>query len=491
MRNLDGTRCFYFASPPEQARLTIVKICRLNLFAKIWASLFLMTVLFIGQQTRAQNLTLSVTTSTNLLVGTNTLTYGINLTNQTGLLFTNVIVTNLFSDPITLIEATNSLGGGTTTSNAFLFTVGRMTNGAFAHMGLTIQAINAGFLTNTITAKSSERTNTVSTNIVTLAATAVSDLALFLTPPKQAVITNDFISFSLIVSNLGESTVPNVYVVQSVPTNAIIRSVSPSFTIVSNSLVFTLGTLNGSNSASIQFSVQPTNVGAINLSAYVNASGFVDTFVTNNFLNTNIPVIAYLPGTLLAVTNSAQTLNRQSGLTEQIIRLTNIGTTDVPAARLVLTDLPSNKRLFNAVGTNNSNPFVYYSAPIAAGAQTTLLLEYEPRGDFAFTNSQLHAFPVPLPDWTPPKASRFTNSLNIRRILRLANGNWMIEFPSIEGAAYSIVYSSDASFSDAKIAPPSIVAPANVMQWIDYGPPATVTASSNAPARFYRVFQSP
>jgi hypothetical protein len=41
------------------------------------------------------------------------------------------------------------------------------------------------------------------------------------------------------------------------------------------------------------------------------------------------------------------------------------------------------------------------------------------------------------------------------------------------------------------IAPPSIVAPANDVEWIDYGPPTTVSAPSGASNRFYRVFLNP
>jgi hypothetical protein len=41
------------------------------------------------------------------------------------------------------------------------------------------------------------------------------------------------------------------------------------------------------------------------------------------------------------------------------------------------------------------------------------------------------------------------------------------------------------------IAPPAIVAPANRVQWIDYGPPTTTSAPTNSSARFYRVFQNP
>lgn len=103
---------------------------------------------------------------------------------------------------------------------------------------------------------------------------------------------------------------------------------------------------------------------------------------------------------------------------------------------------------------------------------------------------QLNPFAVPLPDLSPNPLTIGTN-VNITRIVELANGNMLIEFPSALGRAYTVVYSDNVLFSNAMIAPPVIVAPANRTQWIDYGPPATANAPLNTGARFYRVFQNP
>ena len=76
-------------------------------------------------------------------------------------------------------------------------------------------------------------------------------------------------------------------------------------------------------------------------------------------------------------------------------------------------------------------------------------------------------------------------------IVELANGNMLIEWPSTVGRTYTVVYSDNVSFTNALMAPPSIVAPANRTQWIDYGPPTTTSAPTNSNARFYRVLQNP
>jgi len=120
-----------------------------------------------------------------------------------------------------------------------------------------------------------------------------------------------------------------------------------------------------------------------------------------------------------------------------------------------------------------------------------MLLQYNPRGSFPFTNGQLHAYAVPMPTWTPARVASTSTNVNISRIVKLPNGHMLIEFPSTLGKEYTVVYSTNVMFSNAMIAPPAIIAPANEVQWIDYGPPTTPSEPVNSPARFYRVYQNP
>jgi hypothetical protein len=215
----------------------------------------------------------------------------------------------------------------------------------------------------------------------------------------------------------------------------------------------------------------------------------VDPNLTNNAASTNVNIIGPLPGTFLAVTNSSQVINQHNGLIEQAIRVTNIGVTDAPAVRVVVSGLTN--QLFNATGTNGNSPFVYLSAPLPAGQGVTMILQYNPRSLFRFTNAQLSAYAVPLPVWTPPKALSASTNINFTFIGKLKNNDILLEFPATAGKTYTIVYATDASFSNAQISPPAIVAPANVVQWIDYGPPGTATAPTNTASRMFRVYQNP
>lgn len=470
---------------------------------RIQAVVVLVIVMFIGRQVHAQTLGFSVSASTNLLVGTNTLTYGIYFTNTSSANLTNAFVTNAFSTPITFISASNSLSGSNfvagynTTATNVIFSTGTLVTNVPVQLFVTIQESTPGLLTNSISfggfagGVTTNYFSQFSTNIVTQVAAAQSDLGISIVPPVQAVITNDWVTFDLMVTNLGPNAVANVAVTNTL-SGVIFKSVSQSYSSSGSNQIFDLGTLVSGGSVDVKFLIQPTNVGMMALSASVGSPGLLDPNVTNNAAATNVSVISYLDGTILAVTNSGQYLDHQNGYEEQFVLLSNTGTNDVPAVRLVVTGLTN--RLANAVGTNNGSPFVYYSTSLAAGANVSLLLQYSPRGGFAFTNGQLHAFAVPLPDWTPPAVTVTSTNFNTTRLVDVTNDNMkmkLVEFQSVTGRTYTVVYSDNILFSNAMIAPPSVVAPANRVQWLDYGPPTTVSPPASAGVRFYRVYQNP
>jgi uncharacterized repeat protein (TIGR01451 family) len=439
----------------------------------------------------AQGFGLSVTSSASSILVSNSLTYTINVTNLTLGSFP-VFVTNTFPATALLLGASINLGTGTTFTNAngFSFTI-TLTSGAPAQMTVLAEPTQAGLFTNTVAVFVSGVTN-FTTNMVaqvTNAAAPQADLGVAIIGPAQAVITNDWMTYTVTATNSGPNAAPNVVLTNTLPPGVVLISPTNQIPPATSNLIFNLGTLANSGYTNLQFTVQPTNAGVLTLFASIGSPSVLDTNTANNSASTNIAVTNYLSGLLVAVTNSAQTINPQNGLEEQSILLTNIGTTNVPAVRVVVTGLTN--RLFNAVGTNNGAPFVYYSAGLAAGQSATMLLQYAPRGSFPFTNGQLHAFAVPVPNWTPPAATSVSTNLNITRIVRLSNGNMLIEWPAITNRTYTVVYSDNVLFSNAMMAPPSIVAPANEVQWIDYGPPTTVGAPANTSARFYHVFLNP
>jgi uncharacterized repeat protein (TIGR01451 family) len=443
----------------------------------------------VSPRAAAQGFALSVTPSVNSVLVSNTLVYTINLTNLTGVGSSDVRVTNTFPTSVQIISVGFSQGSDSINGNVAVFDLGSFLAGNIAQLTVTAEPTTVGFITNAVTVGSIDITNTASTNVVIQVTNLVvlADLGVALTGPGQAVITNDLMTYGVAVTNAGPSAAPNVMLTNTLPAGVI--SIFPTNPSGNSNLIFNLGALANGGYTNLQFTVEPTNAGVLLFSASVGSSGVTDTNTANNFASTNITVTNYLPSTLVVATNSGQSIDFANGSLKQSITLSNAGPSSVPAARIVVTGLTN--QLFNAVGTNSGNPFVYYSANLAAGQSVGLLLEYFPRGVFPFTNSQLQAFAVPVPNWTPPPATGTSTNLNISRIVELTNGNMVIEFPSTLGRTYTVVYSDNVLFSNAMIAPPAVVAPANIMEWTDYGPPTTVSAPTNTNTRFYRVYLNP
>jgi uncharacterized repeat protein (TIGR01451 family) len=468
----------------------------LRMLALVAAGLMLVACPRAGAQ--AQGFGLSVTPSATSMLVSNSLTYTINVTNLNTIPLLDTLVTNTLSASFQFVSATGPSGSYSTNGNVVVFDLGSFFNSYFevAQLTLTVQPTATGFITNMVTITSITVTNTASTNVVvqvTNAPAITADLGVTMTGSAQPAITNDWMTYGVTVTNAGPNAAPNVILTNTLPPGVGYISVSPASpapSIANSNVIFNLGTLASGAFTNFLLTVQPTNAGSLLFLSFVNSATVTDPNPTNNSASTNITVTGYLAGLLVAVTNSAQSTNFLNGLLEQTITVSNAGLSSVSAARVVVTGLTN--RLFNAVGTNGGNPFVVYDTPagtpLPPGQSVDLLLQYFPRKSFPFTNGQLQAFAVPPPNWTPTAGTLTGTNLNIARIVKLSNGNILIEWPAISNRTYTVVYSDNVLFSNAMIAPPSIVAPANDVEWIDYGPPTTVSAPAGASARFYRVF---
>ena len=105
-------------------------------------------LIFTCPQAGAQNLVLSVKTSTNSVVVSNSVTYTINLTNQTGVLLQNVSVTNALSAQFMLLSATNLQGSILTNSAIVVFNLVQLVGGGFAQMTMTVAPTTVGIRAN-------------------------------------------------------------------------------------------------------------------------------------------------------------------------------------------------------------------------------------------------------------------------------------------------------------------------------------------------------
>ena len=458
---------------------------RMRAFRHLLAAAFLLALLLVWQvRARAQGFVLSVTTSTNRVTVNTPLTYTINLTNNTAAELQNTFVTNTLPSSVQILNATNGFVSG----NIVIFQIPLFFSGGFAQMVVTVQPTAVGSITNSITVVSYTPFLTTATNVVTQV-TAVetdADLGVTMTGPASGVFVNDLMAYGVTVTNLGPDDAPNVILTNTLPAGVVYKSVAPTNLIptVSNSnVIFNLGTLASGSGQRFYLAVQPTNAGDLNFTSSVGAAGVLDPDTTNNLAGTNVTISDFLSTNLVVAAVSTQIFNPQNGLMEQIIVVSNAGPSAVPAARVIVSGLTN--ILYNAVGTNNGNPYVVYDAVLNPGQSACLLLQYFVSTHQTFPGPQLAAFGVTLPDLSPP--TNLSTNIAVIGITQLSSGAMLIAFPTVSNRTYTVIYSSDVAFTNAAAAQPSFKATANYTQWIDYGPPETTSHPTNTPMRFYRV----
>jgi len=478
-------------------------IINMKLFRRfrMWAGLAVV-LMVLGTRAGAQSFQLFVSAPSGPVGVSNSITYSIFLTNVTYADSLDTRVSNVLSGvAYSVSSTTNSQGTNLVSTNVVVFGLGTIYSGLRAQMALTVTPTNTGYLTNTITVTCSSESYTASTNLiiqVTNVQTTLpeADLAVGMTGPSFQVFSNDWMVYGVSVTNLGPNNATNVFLTNSLPSGVGFKSVwstnqSFTYSVQKSNVVFNLSTLTNGAFVNFQLTVQPTNAGDLTFVSVVGTNTVLDLYPANNMASNTVVVSNFFSGQFTVVTNSPQTTNFQNGFIEQNVLLRNIGTNPVAAARVVVTGLTN--RLFNAVGTNNGSPFVVYAAALETNQSVNLLLQYysTTRSAFRFTNSQLQAYAVSVPDLAPPAVTMTSTNFNISRIIKRANGSILIEWPSVTNRTYTVVYSDNVMFSNAMIAPPSIIAPANKTQWVDYGPPTTVSHPTNEPMRFYRIFLNP
>jgi len=168
------------------------------------------------------------------------------------------------------------------------------------------------------------------------------------------------------------------------------------------------------------------------------------------------------------------------------VTVTNIGSGTAAAVRLLVGGLRTGVTLYNASGTNGARPYAQYNAPLDPGQTVTFILEFYVPDRRPFSDT-LEAQAV-----MPENGHTATGGVPIARSFmdyrRAGDPRFVIEFASIPGRTYTVIYSTDLSHWTA--ATPAITANANRTQWYDDGPPKTVSKPSTG-SRYYQVILAP
>ena len=367
-----------------------------------------------------------------------------------------------------------------------MFVFGALNAGSVTQMTIVMLPLATGFQTNFFSASSSSATNIVVTNAITTVIGEQTNLSVTLTGFPQNIFINDRVTYRIVVTNSSASSIQSVVATNILPAGVKFIGSSPAnqAPFTNNILIYHLGALAADSFTNVQVTVQPTNSGVLTFSAFVSAGGLFDASSASETVSSDITVEDFI-GTLIATNFSVMQLDPQTGLEYQTIRLSNIGSNAVPSARVIVSGLTN--RLYNAVGTNNGNPFVVYGNTLDTNQSVNLILEYFTPTRVAFTvsNSQYMAVGIDSTNFSAPVGTNGTFEVkNPPHVF--TNGAVLIEFASTPGRVYTIYYSDDMVTWLA--AQPSITAQANRTQWIDDGPPKTISFPSG---RFYKVFLNP
>jgi uncharacterized repeat protein (TIGR01451 family) len=451
---------------------------------------FLLALAFLAAfHARAQFVTVGVSNSPGPVSIGGTITYTISITNKaaTG----QIVVTDIFPASVQFVSAGNITVGSFITNSAsnVVFQFTSLVIGEAAVMDVNVSPTAPGLITNLVAVGELGVTNVAFATNVSFVSGAGVSVGLSIAGPTNAVLANDWTTYTVTVTNPGSFGADGVTLTNFLPPGFALLSVSPTngeAGVTNGAVSFNLGTLAAGMAETISFLVQPSNSGTFTLDAA--AASFRSTNATT--ATNSLTVLPFDTTQLVASNFSAMTYDPQNALMEQTVQVSNIGTNNIAAARVIVSGLTN--VLFNAVGTNNGSPFVQYTAPtnapLAPGQNVNLLLQYfvPTRLPIVVANSNYAAVPVPAPDLQPPSGTPFMITL----VTNLPDGRLLIEFPATPGLTYTVLYSDNPAMSNSLAAEPSIVAQANRVQWIDSGPPGTISAPTNVASRFYSVLQN-
>jgi uncharacterized repeat protein (TIGR01451 family) len=316
--------------------------------------------------------------------------------------------------------------------------------------------------------------------------TPSADLMVLLYGPASAIQGSNFV-YTLVVTNVGPSVSSNIFVTDLFPSNLVFVSASSGGTFATNVITWPK-ILSLAVGATTNYTITAKGV---NAGVFTNlASALAATYDPNPTNNTGVSPASQVQTTVgpaqFTFLAGTPILNPQTGLYEESVTVTNSGTVTVAGFQLFVGGLRSGVSLYNAIGTNNGLPYIQYNFALNPTNTVSLILEFYNPSRLAFTNS-LSAVAI-LPPGTGTTGTNGSTAIN-RVFLdnRFTPARVVVEFNSVPGVTYVILYSTSLTAPVWEVATPAITANANVTQWYDDGPPET--DSLPGLTRYYRIIQ--
>ena len=430
---------------------------------------------------------------TNVYAG-QPVSYTITATNAGPSTATSVVVQDNLPPGATFQSASGSysVSNGVVTWSGFTLAPGTMTTFSLTMLASSSNSfVNIALATSPVTDPNPTNNNGLfAKSRVTTKVAPSADAVVVLNGPASAIQGSNFV-YTISITNTGPSTSSNLITSDSLPPGLTFVSAGNGGTVNSSNVVTWPAVVALPVGGVTNYTV---TVRSITAGDYTNiVSEVATTFDPNTTNNSGVlpaarvrTTVAPAQFTFLA---GLPVFNPQTGLFEETVTVTNNGSVTVLGFRLNIGGLRSGVSLWNANGTNAGVPYINYNFPLDPSNSTSVVLEFYDPTRLPFTNT------VSIEVITPANLSYTgTNgSVAVSRVFmdtRLAGDTrFVIEFASVSGKTYAVIYNDNLNGTNWLVATPSVKANANVTQWYDDGPPKTISKPTSVLTRFYRVIQ--
>jgi uncharacterized repeat protein (TIGR01451 family) len=326
---------------------------------------------------------------------------------------------------------------------------------------------------------------------VNITVTPTADLAVTQTGPATGFIGSNLV-YTVNVTNLGPATATGLIISNLLAPGLTFVSASGSGTNTGSLVTWFVPSLPSDGVTN--FTVTVFAAGGGTFTNIVSGSSAVfDPNPANNdgsLANSQVQTLIVSPGqpAQFGLLVGQTVLNPATGLFEQSVVVTNIGSTTVLGVQLRVVELPLGITLYNEAGTTNGLPYVQYNSPLNTNATVTFALEF-----FNATNRLPFSDAFTAVAIMPTNVTTSGNGVLINTIFMDTNSipgetRMGIEFQTTPGTTYTVLYSSNLAASATwNVATPSITAGATITIWYDDGPPKTDSKPMSVPMRYYRV----
>jgi uncharacterized repeat protein (TIGR01451 family) len=399
------------------------------------------------------------------------LTYTVTVTNRSATTATGVVVSNALPVGVSFVSVDSSQGTTATTEGVVVGQLGSLLGGAFASLNIVAVPTNSDVVIDRASVTSAETDANPVDNLAFTAVTVTNtvggqaNLAVSASASPDPVAVGSELTYSITLTNLGPD-------------------LATGMTLTENGGIHILEPLAAGAGTNLVVVVRPATTGMLTNVVSI-AAAESDPNLDDNSVQVVTRVVDAQGAVLVVEALTPITLNRQTGLFEQRIRLSNRGAVPVPIASVWVSGLPVGVSLHNAIDVLAGSYSVQTMQGLDAGESVEFLLEFYAanRQPFAAptltpTASGVTFPPIPAGVMLIPDPSR-----------QLPDGRFMIEFASIPGQAYAIQYSSD--MTNWRDVHPFITTAGTRVRWLDDGPPKTESKPEQLGSRFYRVVLLP